>query len=312
MYILLEIYNVFYGVDIVERVGKLELLEMIKTANGGAKYKCLCDCGNIVYKRKSVLDRAGDRTTCGHCYDNAAELIGQKYGKLTILEYTKSRGAGGRFKCQCECGNIAHFEKMQVLSGNNKSCGCLNSTNLVGQRFNKLVVLSHFMKNRSSWSQCQCDCGKIALVSSAHLLTNHTKSCGCMNHLPVRRLRACGEVSTKKVLITYKSNARLRGFDFGLSDEMAIELFSGDCYYCGAPPSRISMATNTNGKFIYSGIDRLNSNIGYVPDNCVSCCTQCNVMKMKMSEEEFITKADKITKHQLSKVNFEESLQYLP
>lgn len=53
---------------------------------------------------------------------------------------------------------------------------------LVGQKFNKLTVisLSHVKKYKPFWN-CLCECGKAKVVSSGCLKNNYTKSCGCSN-----------------------------------------------------------------------------------------------------------------------------------
>jgi hypothetical protein len=53
---------------------------------------------------------------------------------------------------------------------------------LVGQRFNKLVVLKYLGqgKNKQSRWLCQCDCGNKHEAFAHHLKTNNIKSCGCL------------------------------------------------------------------------------------------------------------------------------------
>ena len=52
---------------------------------------------------------------------------------------------------------------------------------LVGQKFNRLTVLSFaFKKNNSRMWECQCDCRKLTYVSTNCLTSGHTKSCGCL------------------------------------------------------------------------------------------------------------------------------------
>lgn len=41
-------------------------------------------------------------------------LIGKKYGKLTVLE-------------ECDCGNIVYIVGHRLRNGETRSCGCLNS-----------------------------------------------------------------------------------------------------------------------------------------------------------------------------------------
>jgi len=52
-----------------------------------------------------------------------------------------------------------------------------------GQRFGRLSVISRTEKGGKyvRWS-CVCDCGNFATVSSTHLKTGHTKSCGCVRN----------------------------------------------------------------------------------------------------------------------------------
>lgn len=52
---------------------------------------------------------------------------------------------------------------------------------IAGQRFGRLIVDSYAFTNKhgkSMWN-CQCDCGKVVVVSGSHLKTGHTLSCGC-------------------------------------------------------------------------------------------------------------------------------------
>jgi hypothetical protein len=48
--------------------------------------------------------------------------------------------------------------------------------------------------------------------------------------------------------------------------------------------------------YIYNGIDRVDSNIGYTLENCVPCCEAVNRMKMDLSKEEFIELCREISK----------------
>lgn len=58
---------------------------------------------------------------------------------------------------------------------------------IIGQKFNRLTVLSEVdPKIRKDGTklrqwQCKCECGNIINVSPAHLFSNNTKSCGCLN-----------------------------------------------------------------------------------------------------------------------------------
>ena len=74
------------------------------------------------------------------------------------------------------------------VGGHTQSCGCLQkektsaankrNIDLVGHRFGRLVVLSRSTTS-AKWV-CRCDCGNLVEVTTTHLKTGHTKSCGCL------------------------------------------------------------------------------------------------------------------------------------
>ena len=55
-------------------------------------------------------------------------IIGEKFGKLTVLEDAGFTTTGARkkiFKCICDCGKIVIVKRNSLISGHTKSCGCL-------------------------------------------------------------------------------------------------------------------------------------------------------------------------------------------
>lgn len=54
-------------------------------------------------------------------------IIGKKYGKLTVIDYTdENRHGSALWKCQCDCGNITYATTEGLRTGDNVSCGCSN------------------------------------------------------------------------------------------------------------------------------------------------------------------------------------------
>jgi hypothetical protein len=82
----------------------------------------------------------------------------------------------------------------------------------------------------------------------------------------------------------YKYGANARNIPWLLSDEDALGLFIGECFYCGLEP----MPTN--------GIDRKNSAGAYEITNVVTSCSDCNIMKHEMGIEKFIERCGLIWK----------------
>lgn len=57
------------------------------------------------------------------------DMIGKKYGRLTVLEFLGKEKKVPKMKCQCECGTIKIVNGYFLLSGATKSCGCLARDN---------------------------------------------------------------------------------------------------------------------------------------------------------------------------------------
>lgn len=90
----------------------------------------------------------------------------------------------------------------------------------------------------------------------------------------------------------YKRDAELtRNIYFELTLDEFEAIVLNNCYYCDSVPGRQYDRTK---HVKMNGVDRKNSKIGYVLDNCVACCTECNIMKQKMSVKEFWLHIEKI------------------
>ncbi len=57
---------------------------------------------------------------------NKLNLIGKRYGKLTVIsEDGRSNIGGCMWLCKCDCGNTKRTAGINLQSGNTNSCGCL-------------------------------------------------------------------------------------------------------------------------------------------------------------------------------------------
>lgn len=53
------------------------------------------------------------------------DLTGQRFGRLTVLEYAGAAKNGNAcWKCQCDCGNIKVVDGYRLRKGTTTSCGC--------------------------------------------------------------------------------------------------------------------------------------------------------------------------------------------
>ena len=96
--------------------------------------------------------------------------------------------------------------------------------------------------------------------------------------------------------------ARTKEILFELTLEQYSELINQECYYCGLESSYT--IEDVNEDLYKNGIDRKDSKIGYLYDNCVGCCQMCNYMKHSLSVNIFLKRIEHIIKYLL----FEEVL----
>lgn len=112
------------------------------------------------------------------------DLTGQKFGRLTVLEFSHKDKAQYLWSCKCECGSIITAKSGNLKNGTTKSCGCLSKPkDLTGLTFGKLTVIDYSHKNKDGrhfWN-CVCDCGAKKKISGGYLNNKRgfNKSCGC-------------------------------------------------------------------------------------------------------------------------------------
>lgn len=142
-------------------------------------------------------------------------LVGFRFGKLTVLEMMSQRNSRKDivWKCKCDCGNITYNTTSSLTrKRGTKSCGCYNremsilknTKNIVGNKYGLLTVVSPAPKPdnakiRGSWWYCDCDCGtKNVLANGGRLVSGCKKSCGC--------LQSFNEVRIERILKNEKVN----------------------------------------------------------------------------------------------------------
>lgn len=184
----------------------------------------------------------------------------------------------------------------------------MKKENLMHKTYNRLTVIqeSNNIGKYSAWL-CQCTCGNIKAVKSQDLKDGSTKSCGCLNN-EKRTTRAPEMYST---LIKYDPQhaAARRIYQKRYADgDLDIETFKilskMNCYYCDGEPNNIfSFGTDDKkasknkikeGKYIYNGLDRIDSSLPHNKENVVACCKHCNYAKRDRTFLEFKLWAEKL------------------
>lgn len=172
---------------------------------------CECDCSN--HTRRSVNAnnlKRGKTQSCG-CQSISIlteNMIGKKFGKLTVLEVNKDKQSrrGRILRCKCECGNYTDVVSVDLRRGGTTSCGCFRDEikhnrliDLTGQTFNYLQVIKldqeKTLQKKEGYWYCKClKCNSNVLksVSASALKGSYVKSCGC--------LKSSFEEDIKKIL----------------------------------------------------------------------------------------------------------------
>jgi hypothetical protein len=124
----------------------------------------------------------------------------------------------------------------------------------------------------------KCDCGKFKKVIGKDASRGRIKSCGDC----IRGQKRTIETTDAKILRRLKASRRgatKRGYEWELSDELALELMTARCTYCGGAGG---------------GIDRIDNKIGYIPSNTTPSCWCCNKMKGTLHGTTFIQQIRKV------------------
>ena len=289
--------NVYGKLTVVEYMGVNERHQTL--------WKCHCECGNdIVVTGVSLTAKSNGKTSCGTCvmkpkakYNikkiSRKDLTGQKFGKLTAIEYDHSEKGKVYWKCLCDCGNEIVVSAGNLREGGQKSCGCSRRDDLTGQVFNRLTVVKFYasIEGKAFWL-CKCICGNEKIAEARMLKVGSIQSCGCLQRENVIRLNKSrslepGEVGFNSTFHDYERRGEDIKHGFYLTEEEFRYLTQQNCHYCGKEPSNIARR-DSKGEYIYSGLDRIDNNRGYEIDNVFPCCITCNHAKDILTVKEFL------------------------
>lgn len=143
-----------------KRFGKLTVLKLDeeRTKAGLAKWICQCDCGNI----KSVIGcnlKNGLTQSCG-CIQkqkSSRNLIGQRFGKLVVIEKTDKRNSNRSiiWKCKCDCGNVCEVPTGSLIQRKTSSCGCLKNSSGEYEIENLLLQFNIPFEKEKTFENCK-------------------------------------------------------------------------------------------------------------------------------------------------------------
>lgn len=241
----------------------------------------------IYHQNKYYSDNADEaKTPCSKCRNIHAksrkELICFTC-KKTFFKRQVRKSANNKHFCSKECWYASDLYS------------------LVNKRFGKLIVLTKYRKNNTTYYVCKCDCGKEMTTSHSNLKSGSCKSCGCLIfEIRKSERKPIEKTISHSIWNYYLRNAKDRNYIWNLSEEEFLILIKTSCYYCGAEPFNYvkrRYKTETEKGLPFNGVDRLDNTVGYVTDNCVPCCKICNAAKSNLTLDEFKAWATKLSSH---------------
>ena len=182
-----------------------------------------------------------------------------------------------------------------LVVGRSKMCKSCSASNgrpnrahkLIGGRFGRLVAISRVpgtVPGKNAKWNFQCDCGNRCVYDSRIV-----GSRGCLAHVACPECEnrygpewKRGHLSLEMAFYAAGSSGNRKKREFLITiDEYDLITTGKGCFYCGANEGRC-------------GLDRKDSRLGYVFDNCVPCCLRCNRMKTNLSVCDFLEHVKKI------------------
>lgn len=100
--------------------------------DGSARWVCRCDCGNFTEARGTAL-RYGKIKSCGCLRNNPihnmspVDLVGKRFGRLTVIERVGLKNSTVYWRCACDCGQLKLLRTGMLTTSGNKSCGCMKN-----------------------------------------------------------------------------------------------------------------------------------------------------------------------------------------
>lgn len=90
-------------------------------------------------------------------------------------------------------------------------------------------------------------------------------------------------INKQYIMKGYINKCQKYGHEFALTQEQFDLIIEEPCYYCGDKQEKG-----------FNGIDRMDSTQGYVLENCVSCCINCNRLKCAVDNITFLQRVENI------------------
>jgi hypothetical protein len=176
-----------------------------------------------------------------------------------------------------------------------------NLEHLVGTLYGVILINSVEMKKGRAHLRVVCTNCENEYEIPPHVLFDKRKepNKGCKRCIPKNlqdysnRMLSASDIQINIVYSNYKSKCKTKDWEFTLSKEEFKDIILSNCHYCNAVPNNIRLDRAKLRKGIglsclTNGIDRKDSEKGYIYGNVLPCCEDCNKAKRNLDYDQFI------------------------
>ena len=120
-------------------------------------WKCQCKCGAILFRTAHNLktrEKKGKIQSCG-CYQKELlhtlrfkDLTGQRFGKLTCIDWFVNQDKRIWWNCQCDCGGKITTAAARLLNKQTQSCGCYKGRSIGEENIAQILREHNIEYNR--------------------------------------------------------------------------------------------------------------------------------------------------------------------
>lgn len=298
---------------------------IVLCAKDGCKYKCsenkycgkhqannfkeetesmgMKTCKNYVRGCRNQNAMTYKFSACQDCLKKEREKDHNRRGSVASIEIKEV----GKKPCSV-CCKVFSMESFQGLHGETKTCSaCREANKRADEKRDAEHVKELARKNaekperkavKLAWKQANYEkVAKYWMDARSRLIENDLEGYLKKNAENAKKWRDDNPEKVKANNLAkinsmdsqysvYKISANSKQLEFNLTKGDFIEMVETGCHYCGIIQEKG-----------FNGVDRLDSNEGYIISNCVSCCEMCNFMKGCLGPTIFINRVEHIMTH---------------
>lgn len=182
-----------------------------------------------------------------------------------------------------------------------------NRIDMIGKIYNSWLILNHVetVKKIAFYNAKCLKCNTEHIVRGQNVRTGMSRQCvkcglksgkAKIARKP-RGTKSTQTMSEQRLYGIRRKSAKKRGHDWNVSYEFFLKSIYSNCHYCNRGPQtttnplehhRYSPERTKVSTIVCNGFDRVDSSKGYLEENIVTCCEQCNRAKLDYTQQEFL------------------------